>query len=156
MNWRIRNEALITPFFRAWWRLRRPMTLGVRGVVTDGRGDVLLVKHSYSSGWHLPGGGVERGETALQSLTRELEEEAGVTPMQTPILFGVYSNHANFPNDHVLVFRVEAWCSCAPRQDGEIAARDFFPLDRLPPDITGGTNRRLAEIFDAQAPSTMW
>jgi ADP-ribose pyrophosphatase YjhB (NUDIX family) len=38
------------------------MTLGVRGVATDGEGRVLLVKHTYViAGWWLPGGGVEQG-----------------------------------------------------------------------------------------------
>ena len=42
------------------------MTLGVRGVVLDGEDRVFLVKHSYVAGWHLPGGGVEVGETFLE------------------------------------------------------------------------------------------
>ena len=45
-----------------YWRFARAMTLGVRTLVIDGEGRIFLVKHSYVSGWHLPGGGVEVGE----------------------------------------------------------------------------------------------
>ena len=58
--------------------LMRPMTLGVRAVVIDAEGRALLVKHTYVAGWHLPGGGVEVGETCEAALTRELAEEANV------------------------------------------------------------------------------
>ncbi len=59
-------------------RVTRGMTLGVRGVVIDGEGRMLVVKQSYTHGWIFPGGGVERGETVLEALGRELHEEAGV------------------------------------------------------------------------------
>ena len=45
------------------------MTLGVRAVVLDGENRVFLVKHCYVSGWHLPGGGVEVGESFLDALS---------------------------------------------------------------------------------------
>src|SRR5262249_38686344 len=60
-DWRIHVSPLLTPIFRAWWRIRRPATLGVRALINDETGRVLLVRHTYAKGWHLPGGGVENG-----------------------------------------------------------------------------------------------
>ena len=61
-----------------YWRFSRAMTVGVRGMVLDGEGRVFLIKHSYVDGWHMPGGGVEVGETLLEALTRELAEEGNI------------------------------------------------------------------------------
>src|SRR3974390_2056559 len=54
-------EPALRRLFHLYWRFARGMTLGVRAVVLDGENRVFLVKHSYVSGWHLPGGGVHAG-----------------------------------------------------------------------------------------------
>lgn len=142
--------------FQLYWRRQRPLTLGVRGIVTDEEGRVLLLRHTYTPGWHFPGGGVEKNETALTALSRELKEEAQLTMSGTPELISVHSNHKVFPNDHVLVFRVGEWTAEAFIPNGEVKEMRFVdPLD--PPDeTTGGTRRRLLEVFGAAPVSEHW
>lgn len=149
-------RTLRTRAFQAWWRLQRPLTLGVRGVVADRDGKILLVRHTYTPGWHFPGGGVERRETAMQALLRELKEEAGIEPSEPPKLVSVHANHAHFPNDHVLVYRIDRWTRSAPTQHGEIAEIGFFDPTRLPEGTTKATRRRLEEIFAAASASETW
>jgi ADP-ribose pyrophosphatase YjhB (NUDIX family) len=59
-----------------WFRLSRGATLGVRILAIDAQDRVCLVRHTYLPGWHLPGGGVERGEHALDAAIKEAREEA--------------------------------------------------------------------------------
>lgn len=155
-EWRIRFEPVIAPVFRAWWRMRRGMTLGVRGVALDEQGRVLMVRHTYAPGWHLPGGGVESGEAATEAITREMAEEGGVEATAPPILIGFFSNHANFPNDHIALYRFDAWRPCAHASEGEIAERGFFAPDALPEGVTKGTRRRIAELFEGAPLSATW
>ena len=142
--------------FQLFWRLQRPLTLGVRGIVVDEDGKVLTVRHTYTPGWHLPGGGVEKGETASEALLRELYEEARITATGPAELVSVHSNHAVFPNDHVLLFRINQWRAeefTASREIAEIAFVD--PLSP-PEELTGGTLRRLKETFGGATPSPYW
>jgi ADP-ribose pyrophosphatase YjhB (NUDIX family) len=155
-DWRIRFSPWLTPIFRAWWRFRRPATLGVRALICDEAGRVLLVRHTYSKGWHLPGGGVESRETAVDAVVRETAEEGGVEATAAPMLIGFYANHANFPNDHIALYRFGAWRACEPKAGNEIAEHCFFPRDAPPDGTTAGTRRRLAEVFEGAAASAVW
>src|SRR5579863_1128415 len=98
---RRRLEPALRRLFHLYWRFARGMTLGVRAVVLDTENRVFLVKHSYISGWHLPGGGVETGETLRGALRRELVEEGRIELAGEPQLFGVYLNSHVSRRDHV-------------------------------------------------------
>jgi 8-oxo-dGTP pyrophosphatase MutT (NUDIX family) len=142
---------------RALGLLTRPVTLGVRAIALDAAGRVFLVRHTYTPGFYLPGGGVESGETALAALTRELLEEGGLELSEPPRLIGFYYNPRHSRRDHVALYvalNVRQREIHAP--DWEIAESDFFALDALPADATASTRARLAEYFDAAPPDPIW
>jgi ADP-ribose pyrophosphatase YjhB (NUDIX family) len=150
-------EPAIRRVLHFYWRFARGMTLGVRAVVVNESNQVFLVEHSYVTGWHLPGGGVETGETLRESLGRELMEEGGITLLAEPVLHGVFHNTRSSRRDHVAVFIVRAFRQeGAPRHPREIIGHGFFALDALPAGTTRGTRARLAEVFHGAPVSPQW
>jgi 8-oxo-dGTP pyrophosphatase MutT (NUDIX family) len=150
-------EPVLRRVLHSYWRFQRGMTLGVRGLVIDDMGRVFLVKHSYVSGWHLPGGGVEPGETVLDALIRELAEEGNLEPTAPPMLHGVFFNSRASRRDHVAVFVLRGFRQTAPPQPTrEIVAHGFFKLDELPNDTTAGTRARIIEVMGRAPVSERW
>jgi ADP-ribose pyrophosphatase YjhB (NUDIX family) len=144
--------------FHGYFLLSRPMTLGVRAIVHDrNEHKVFLIRHTYVPGWHLPGGGVEKNETAIQALTRELAEEGNVQLLAPPLLRSLHFNRHASPRDHVAVFLVEDFRQHVTKlPDREIAESGFFAIGALPEATTSGTRRRLAEMFEGAAVSEYW
>jgi 8-oxo-dGTP pyrophosphatase MutT (NUDIX family) len=150
-------EPLIRRVFHLYWRFSRGMTLGVRALVIDPDGRIFLVKHSYVSGWHLPGGGVEPGETMLVALERELLEEGNIELTASPALHGLFFNGRVSDRDHVAVFVVRGFRQSAPPKPGhEIIAHGFFAPDALPDDTSGATRARIAEALLGAPPQDRW
>ncbi|WP_244540394.1 NUDIX domain-containing protein [Hyphomicrobium sp. CS1BSMeth3] len=140
-----------------YWRWRRALTLGVRGIVIDDDGRILLVRHTYVEGWALPGGGVEFGETLEEALARELDEEGGVTIDGTPELVGIYDNRALFPGDHVAIYVIRQWHrNRVPKPNLEIAETGFFHPDHLPENVAPAARRRIEEMLGRRSPQAAW
>lgn len=139
------------------WRFTRPMTLGVRAICLNAKGEVFLVKHSYVKGWHLPGGGVETGETLFDALVKELREEGNIIIQQPQPLFAAYLNQKASKRDHVMLYIVREFTQTAlPKPNMEIIESGWFALDTLPKDTTAATQLRLQEALAGQSPSLYW
>jgi ADP-ribose pyrophosphatase YjhB (NUDIX family) len=150
-------EPAIRRLMHFYWRFARAMTLGVRALVIDEAGRIFLVKHSYVSGWHLPGGGVEPGETLIDALIRELGEEGNIEPTAPPMLHGVFFNQRVSRRDHVVVYVLRDFRQTAPPQPNhEIIAHGFFAVNELPNDTAASTRARIIEVVGGAPTSERW
>lgn len=137
----------------AWVFIRR--TVGARALVIKEK-KILLVKHTYMPYWYIIGGGVNSKESPLQAISRELQEEAGVHTLGPPALFGIYYHIHQGHDDYVVVYI----CKDFKEEDyicpHEIMEKRWFPLDKLPEDISHGCLRRIQEYLKLKPVSDQW
>lgn len=137
------------------WFFTRPRTRGVRAIALTPAGQLLLVRHSYIAGWHLPGGGQEDGESAEAAVLRELREEVGMISHGAVRLLGTLQHRPNFRRDTVTLALVEQ-VEFAFRPSLEIVEAGAFDLDALPEGITSGTRRRITEWREGRPVPEAW
>lgn len=143
-----------------YWKMFEPTILGVRALIID-QEQVLLVQHTYTQGWYLPGGKVDRGETFYTAMCREVSEECGLR-VKRARLSAIYSNIKMNRNDHIALFSIDEF----EKEENpflkselhklEIAEVKFFPLNNLPSNITLGTMRRIEEYKRQAFDSEYW
>ncbi len=124
--------------------------LGAAAIITDERGYILMVKHSYGKlNWEIPGGAAEANESIADTAIREVHEETGLVVIAER-LTGTYFWADN--DSHHFVFL------CSIVQDGqkplslsgETTGCGFFPADALPRPISDFTVRRIRDALSEQ------
>jgi ADP-ribose pyrophosphatase YjhB (NUDIX family) len=113
---------------------------GVRAVIRDNSGAILLQLRGDFRLWGVPAGSVEIGESALGALKREVLEETGLTVIRARP-FAIYSNPAfstTYPNGdqiqpYSIGFLVDEWHGEVQPDGDESLDLQFFSLD-APPD----------------------
>jgi ADP-ribose pyrophosphatase YjhB (NUDIX family) len=121
----------------------RPMLLpGVRALIFNPQGEILLQRRLDMPRWCLPSGSVELGETALDALKREVAEETSLVVLEAEPM-GLYSGpsqkftYLNGDEVHCfsIAFVVRRWQG-EPRADGiEGSDLRFFALSQLPSEL---------------------
>jgi len=126
---------------------------GVRALILNTQGDILLQLRTDTGLWGLPGGSVELGETALEALEREVLEETGLTVVSAEPM-GLYSGPLQrfiYPNgDEVqcfaVAFIVREW-EGSPCPDGTEGTRvRFWPRTQLPGNLVPVHAETLADL----------
>jgi 8-oxo-dGTP pyrophosphatase MutT (NUDIX family) len=140
---------------RLYWFFRRPTTAGTRAIALTPEGKVILIRHSYIPGWHLPGGGKGRHEEASAAVLRELREEIGLISHDGLATMAEYEHVIDFKHDRVSLFVVRN-VAYAPHPTLEIVDVGEFELDDLPTDASLPTVRRLAEFQGKAAVQDGW
>jgi ADP-ribose pyrophosphatase YjhB (NUDIX family) len=121
----------------------RPMLLpGVRALIFNPQGEVLLMRRLDMPLWCLPSGSVELEETALNALKREVAEETSLVVVEAEPM-GLYSGptqkftYLNGDKVHCfsIAFVVRRWQG-NPRADGvEGSEVRFFAMSQLPDEL---------------------
>lgn len=138
------------------WRLLRPQTRGVKVMLFNDAGQLLLIRNSYGNRgvWLLPGGGIRPWETAERAAVREIQEELGceITDVRPG---GEFASSAEGKRDTVHLFA--ARCIGDPRADAlEVAEARFFAPDALPAEVSPATQRRIDERLGRRLGNGQW
>lgn len=106
------------------------------GILIRGEDDALLLStrpegKPYAGYWEFPGGKIEAGETVVQALRRELQEELGITIAGAEVW--KVTEH-DYP--HALVrlhwCKVRAWDGDFEMREGQAMRWQQLPLDVMP------------------------
>lgn len=143
------GKRLFLSLLHRYFLITRPLTLGVRCAIINDQREALLVKHTYISGWHLPGGGVGVGESTEDAVSREVSEETMFDLLGPPKLVDIYYYNKITKRDHVVVFLSRDFKRNRSNSSSiEIESCRFFPIDSLPVDIDGSAKRWILDALE--------
>lgn len=133
-----------------WWRRLRRSVRGCNVIAANPAGEVLLVRHSYHARdvWMLPGGGLDREESPLDTARRELVEETGCVLDKAWHLDTVTLDRKGWTN---VIELVAGETRGSPVADGrEIEEARFFPPDALPASTSAAVQAMICRWIEAQ------
>lgn len=121
-------------------------TVGVFAAIFDDQKRILCVQRAYGDrGWTTPGGRLEAGESPVDCIVREVQEETGLI-VEVGALIGVYS--APFKDDLVVFVHAAVVGNHLWKPDDEIAQWNYFASDELPSPMTERALTSIRHAFE--------
>jgi mutator protein MutT len=129
-----------------------PLILPSSGVIVHNENKVLLAYRKDTHDWGLPGGYMERGESAEETLKRELKEEMGIS-ITSPSLYRIFSGqdfYHEYPNGDqvfsvIMMYKASDYIGEIVVDNKEIKETKYFEIDQLPQKLTRTTRKILEE-----------
>jgi ADP-ribose pyrophosphatase YjhB (NUDIX family) len=138
------------------WKWLRPRTRGVKVMLFDDAGRLMLIRNSYGAThlFVLPGGGIRPWEKPDRAAHRELREELGCSITRLAHR-STHFSLAEGKRDTIYLF--EARLAGTHEADGfEVIEAAFFPIEALPETVSPATARRVAEWLGAAEADGSW
>lgn len=138
------------------WRVLRPRTTGVKVMLFNAAGELVLVRNSYgrSDLFVLPGGGVRPFESPSRAAIREIREELGVE-IETMVPVSRHTSSAEGKRDTIHLFRAFVDGQLEP-DPIELEQACFVAVGELPSTTSPATRRRVEEYLGQRAADGTW
>lgn len=119
------------PLLRAYWKIFKPKTNGVKVAIRNADGQLLLIRNTYGSKtWNLPGGGFKpRKQAPEEAATREVYEELQISINNTREVF-IYESSVEAKKDRIVC--LEVYTDTPPNLSAEVQEAQFFNITSLP------------------------
>jgi 8-oxo-dGTP pyrophosphatase MutT (NUDIX family) len=143
-EWLIQTiTPIVLPCVRLYWFIFRPHTQGLKVILKNEQGELLLVRHTYGPGdWTFPGGSIEGGESPEQTARREMKEELSVQIYDLQV-HGSFVSTKEYKRDHITVCSGSVTETLNP-SPFEIAETQWFSRDHLPDELRQVTEETLS------------
>lgn len=131
------------------WFFHNKFIIGVSGVILNGEGQVLLLRHRYwpRDSWGLPSGYARKSEKLEDALLREVLEETGYI-IKTESLLKITSGYKLRLEVHYLAYLTGGKLKL---NNDEVLEANFFSLNKLPDGLLMSHRQLINFAFPAQA-----
>ena len=132
--------------WRVLWVVAPKFNVGVAGLVTNERGEVLLLRHVFrpADEWAFPAGWVEHGETVEAALHREVMEETGVHVEVAEVI----QLNSGFRLRVEVYLRAHTRATRVEQVSAELFEAKFFDVDALPANVQPAHRRMMEHSLD--------
>lgn len=127
-------------------------SISSRTIITNDKGEILLVKEANSGLWSMPGGWADLYDSPSQAAFNEVSQEAGVEPKIVRLVALLertpFKSSKNVP-EYVMVFEGSIDHKQFHEHCHETTDVKFFPMDNLPEMSRKMSKEELNRIFQA-------